>query len=283
MNRLPEWLRKKTPKHFFQKEIRALINDHEVHSVCEEARCPNRGECFQNRTMAFMILGNNCTRHCKFCGITKADPQGLVSNESQKIVEAAKKLKIQHVVITSVTRDDIEDGGAKQFLEVTELIKRDIPQATIEILTPDLKGKEQSWKVLLKAPVNVFNHNLETVPRLYNLLRPEAEYLRSLKMLEYFKKNSIFKIKSGLILGLGEEKEEVFRVLHDLKNIGCDLVTLGQYLRPSLKQVAVEKYLNPQEFKEYIKYGEGLDLKIFAGPWVRSSYQAQEVLSRIEV
>jgi lipoyl synthase len=273
--RLPAWLLKKTPKHFYEKEIRQMLGEEKLHSVCEEAKCPNRGECFKNKTMTFLILGNSCTRSCSFCAVAKEGAAQLDKAEKMKVLEAVKKLTLKHVVITSVTRDDLADGGVGQFKDVVELLKKELPEVTIELLTPDFLGKEQLWSQLLESDFEIFNHNIETVPRLYEKIRPEAEYGRSLKMLQYFKEKSKVKVKTGLMVGLGEADSEVFQVLNDIKDV-CELVTIGQYLRPSKQQSEVARYVEPEIFEQYKSYGENLGLQVFAGPWVRSSYQAEQ-------
>lgn len=278
MNSLPAWLYKKMPKHFYQKEIRSVLGDIQVNSICESAKCPNRGECFKKSIMTFLILGNNCTRSCSFCGVEKDESQILNPQEPKEIAEAVKKLKLRHVVITSVTRDDLADGGVEQFVKTCKMIKDQNPEVTLEILTPDFKGQEILWQQLLSLPIDVFNHNVETVPRLYPLIRPQAEYKRSLNMLNYFRINSFFQIKSGLMLGLGEEDAEVKKILNDLKEKGCQIVTIGQYIQPSKAQIEVRQYISLEKYQDYTEYGEKLGLKIFAGPWVRSSYQAEQVL-----
>jgi lipoic acid synthetase len=278
MTRLPPWLRKKTPKHSCQEQIREKIADRSVHSVCESALCPNRGECFTRGTMTFLIMGPVCTRQCTFCAITQDTPAALDQAEPQKIADAAKKLSLEHIVITSVTRDDLSDGGVGHYVRTISAVHSTIPEATIEVLIPDLSGKETLWAQLLDTPLTVLNHNIETIPRLYPTVRPQADHECSLKLLRYYRDHSSFIIKSGLMVGLGETKAEVEQALRDLQSAGCQLVTIGQYIQPSRRHLAVTEYVTPERFKEYAEYGEDLGMQVFAGPWVRSSYRAGEQL-----
>lgn len=275
---LPKFLLKRDPKQKNIRKIRELINDHRIHTVCESAKCPNIGECFSRNTLTFMLLGDTCTRSCRFCGISKGIPLPLDPKAPQRIAEAAKKLGLDYVVVTSVTRDDLSDGGASQFAAVIKVLS----PLPVEVLVPDFQGSEEALTTVLNAGPCVLNHNLETVPRLYPRIRPEADYQRSLRLLQ--KAKSIkFKIctKSGFMVGLGENKPEVFQVVNDLKNAGCDLVTIGQYLAPSPQHAPVVRYLDPEEFKEFRSYGEKLGLKVKAGPFVRSSYHAREAAQEL--
>lgn len=228
-----------------------------------------------------MILGDSCTRHCKFCAVLKKKYAAPDPSEPGRIAEAVAKLGLQHVVITSVTRDDLSDGGAGHFVETIAAVHQRVPQVSVEVLTPDFSGKEELWEKLLHSPLAVFNHNVETVPRLYAHIRPQAEYGRSLRMLRFFKDRSPFAIKSGIMVGLGETRDEVQEVLHDLKDHGCSIVTIGQYIRPSKQQLEVVEYVEPRVFEEYRSYGTALGLTVFAGPWVRSSYCAGELLQEL--
>ncbi len=275
---LPQFLVKKTPKQENIRKIRALLNDHCLHSVCESAKCPNIGECFERNTMTFMILGNVCTRHCRFCGIEKGQPLPVDENEPQKVAEAVAKLGLSYVVITSVTRDDLQDGGASHFASTILAVSRQPLATRIEVLIPDFQGNEDALKTVLSANPYVLNHNIETIPRLYSKIRPEASYAQSLKLLERSKqlRPDIYS-KSGFMLGLGEEKAEVIAVIKDLKKVNCDLVTIGQYLPPSRNHLPAERYVAPEEFAEYQDIGQNLGIKIFAGPFVRSSYRAGEI------
>ncbi len=226
-----------------------------------------------------MILGDHCTRSCLFCGISKESPLPLDPKEPERIAKTVNKLGLRYVVITSVTRDDLPDGGAAQFAKVIKKIRFKDPNIKIEVLIPDFKGDKESLSTVLNANPYVLNHNLETIPRLYPYIRPEAEYKRSLILLNKVKKikEEIY-TKSGIMVGLGEEKEEVFSVLNDLKNVACDIVTIGQYLPPSKSHQKVVRYVEPDEFKEYQAAGEKIGLKVFSGPFVRSSYHAKDLI-----
>lgn len=299
--RYPAWLKKNVPKSNNNKKMRELIGDEQVHTVCESALCPNRGECFAKGTVTFMILGDACTRNCRFCAVETTQPltasleksTGVISlkneqeleAEPQKVARIAKKLKLKHVVVTSVTRDDLPDGGARQFAKTIVAVKESLPMATIEVLTPDFQGDEQALDCVFKAYPDVFNHNVETVERLYPDVRPEACFQQSLAVLKYAKEHSCAKVKSGFMLGLGETPAEVKELLRLLKAAGVDIVTIGQYIAPSKKHYPVKEFIHPDKFAEYKKFGEEeLSLKyVFAGPFVRSSYLAGEVLSVVKI
>ncbi len=276
MPSLPDYLIKRTPKYRNQQKIRELLSDSTIHTVCESAFCPNLGECFANQTLTFMILGNICTRSCAFCGISKGFSTPVDVDEPKKIADAVKKLNLHFVVVTSVTRDDLPDGGAGQFAEVINLLKP-IP---VEVLIPDLLGNIESLKIVLDAGPVVLNHNIETIERLYSVIRPQAEYSRSLELLRRAKEMAphIY-TKSGFMVGLGETDDEIIRALSDLKSVGCNIVTIGQYLPPSKQHPKVDRYVDPTTFEHYKKAGEDLGfLKVFSGPFVRSSYKAEEIL-----
>lgn len=271
MSSLPPWLKKSLPKNSNILRLRKLLGDDSIHTVCESAKCPNIGECFAKNTATFLILGNICTRNCAFCGIEKGVPAPVDPNEPRKIAEAVKKLGLDFVVITSVTRDDLPDGGTGQFKKVIEGIQG----IKVEVLIPDNLDINR----LITARPYVINHNLETVPRLYPKVRPQADYARSLKILRYIKEKSpSIYTKSGIMVGLGERDEEVVAVLKDLKAIGCDRVTIGQYLSPSPKHRPPERYVAPDEFDNYASLGEKLGLKMLSGPFVRSSYHAGDLI-----
>ncbi|NQT30615.1 MAG: lipoyl synthase [Candidatus Saganbacteria bacterium] len=278
---LPDFLIKRIPKQEHIKKVRALIDDCEIHTVCESAKCPNIGECFKKKSLTFMILGNICTRHCAFCGVKKGEPLLLDQNEPKRISEATMRLGLNYVVITSVTRDDLEDGGASQFVRVITELKRINPSIKIEVLIPDFMGNEEALRNILKANPYVLNHNVETIPRLYPLMRAEANYGRSLTLLSQAKAiNRQVYTKSGFMVGLGETKEEIVSLLADLRGAGCDLVTIGQYLPPSKKHPKAVRYVEPDEFSEYKRIGENLGFKrVFSGPFVRSSFNASELAS----
>ncbi|MFA4905887.1 MAG: lipoyl synthase [Candidatus Margulisiibacteriota bacterium] len=273
MRSLPPWLKKPIPKHRNISRIRELLGDDGVHTVCESAKCPNVGECFAKNTVTFMILGEICTRRCAFCGVQKGVPAPVDPDEPRKIGKALKKLGLNYVVVTSVTRDDLPDGGTEQFVEVIFNLRLNAA-VPIEVLIPDNLDLDK----LIEARPNVINHNLETVPRLYPKVRPQADYARSLKVLRYIKdKNPSIYTKSGIMVGLGESNSEVEQVLIDLKTVDCDIVTIGQYLRPAKQNLEVERFVDPEEFKAYERLGRKLGfLSVVSGPFVRSSYRAGE-------
>jgi lipoic acid synthetase len=272
---VPKFLLKRIPKKENIKRIRALIDDGRVHTVCESAKCPNIGECFSKNTLTFMILGNLCTRSCRFCGVDKGKPLSPDPDEPKRIAQAIKKLGLDYVVITSVTRDDIPGGGAAQFARVIQELKASCTEIKIEVLIPDFQGDEEALKTVLDANPYVLNHNVETVPRLYQVVRPQADYQRSLALLKSAKNSGVC-TKSGFMVGLGENKQEVVSVLKDLSAVECNIVTIGQYLPPSKAHPRAERYVRPEEFKEYREIGIKLGLKVEAGPFVRSSYHAKD-------
>ncbi|WP_430709104.1 lipoyl synthase [Pseudodesulfovibrio sediminis] len=260
--------------------IRGLLGKGQLHSVCESAQCPNIGECFANKTCTFMILGDVCTRNCTFCAVTHGHPARPDLNEPDMVGLTAKQLGLKHVVVTSVTRDDLPDGGAGQFAATIHAIKSKNPGATVEVLIPDFGGEEEPLKQVIKARPNVLNHNLETVPRIYSSVRPGAVYQQSLQLLRNVFmecQDQYTTTKSGLMLGLGETLTEVIEVMDDLVQVGCKTLTLGQYLRPSPKHHPVVEYVHPDTFKKLEDIGNKLGFKqVVAGPLVRSSYHAAE-------
>lgn len=276
--RLPYWLKSKSRRGELHN-TKKILRKYGVHTVCEEARCPNSGKCFSKPTATFMILGSKCTRNCGFCSVESSTPEPINYNEPEMIAKAAKEMKLKYVVITSVTRDDLSDGGADQFASTISAIRRCLPQAKVEVLTPDFKGNIDNIKTVLNASPDVYNHNLETVSRLYPYVRPNADYRRSLRMLEFVKqsKTGIY-TKSGLMLGLGEKMNEVMDVLKDLRNTGCDIVTIGQYLRPSKLNLPVVEYVHPEIFESLRIAALSMGFKYAAsGPFVRSSMNAEEM------
>ena len=276
----PEFLKKSIPKQENIRKIRGLLDNSCLHTVCESAKCPNIGECFSKQTLTFMIMGNICTRNCKFCAVGTGIPTKLDENEPQAVLNAVKKLNLNYVVITSVTRDDLLDGGANHYKATIELLKNKIPNIQVEVLIPDLKGELDPLKLILSATPYVLNHNIETIPRLYPTIRPQAQYERSLNILRQTKKfNPDIYTKSGFMVGLGETKQEIFDVLCDLKNAGADIATIGQYLAPSKDHYPIQRFVEPKEYSEYQEFGENLGLKVFAGPFVRSSYHAKEIVN----
>lgn len=276
----PRWLRIKLPTQKDFGQTRKLLRDLNLNTVCQSARCPNIFECFCKHTATFLILGKYCTRSCTFCNIEHKDPEPVDAKEPERIAEAVKRLGLKYVVITSVTRDDLLDGGALHFARVINLLKEN-PELKVEVLIPDFQGSKEALSLVLAAKPYVLNHNLETVPSLYPKVRPQADYKRSLQVLKWSKELAQGEVitKSGLMLGLGEEEREVLQVLEDLKAVNCDWVTLGQYLQPSKKHFPVQEYVSLEKFKYYQEKGESLGLKVFAGPLVRSSYNA-EVLNK---
>lgn len=282
---LPPWLKTKKTPLGKSLAVNNILKRHNLHTVCQSARCPNLFECFSRGTATFLILGDTCTRHCRFCSVKKQAPLPLVSDEPKKVADACLKMKLKHIVITSVTRDDLPDGGASIFHDTIIEVRRACPDTTIEVLTPDFQGQEKSISKVIEAKPDIFNHNIETVPRLYESIRPEADYRRSLAVLGYAKKISPgVTTKSGLMLGLGEEQSEVLDALKDLRQVACDVVTLGQYLRPSLKSetVAVARFVRPEEFDDYRNQAYKLGFKaVAAGPFVRSSYNAGELMKAL--
>ncbi len=279
----PVWLRRKLPDPQSLGRMRALLRGHGLNTVCEGALCPNQGECFGRGTATFLILGRTCTRNCTFCAIPSEDrPPQPDPEEPERVARAAAELGLRHVVITSVTRDDLEDGGASHFARTVAALRRNNPKIVVEILIPDFQGSLPALRTVLESDPDVLNHNLETVPRLYPEVRPQAVYSRSLELLRRVKDIQRERItKSGLMLGLGEEVEEVLQVLGELRRAGCDLLTLGQYLRPSGKHHPVVRYVPPEEFEELRVKGEEMGFRaVFSAPLVRSSFHAAEVFAK---
>lgn len=276
--RLPSWLKRPLPHgngNFFTE---GLLQELRLETVCENARCPNRPECYARRTATFMVLGNVCTRPCGFCSVHKGAPEVLEDDEPARVAEAAHRLGLRHVVITSVTRDDLPDGGADHFRRCI-LAVRERTGAAVEVLTPDFMGDLTAVDTVLSAAPEVYNHNMETVPRLYKKVRGRASYQRSLDLLAHVKRHSPATVtKSGLMLGLGETVEELFEVLADLRAVMCDTLTLGQYLTPTLKHIPVARYVPPEEFDSLAVLARTMGFrKVTAGPFVRSSYHADEM------
>lgn len=278
---LPSWIKRRFPPQEEWESVQRLLRTLALHTVCESARCPNIGECFRRGTATFLILGNVCTRSCRFCAVAKGTPGPLDPEEPERVAEAAQRLNLKHVVVTSVTRDDLPDGGAGHFAATIGAIRRVLPQATVEVLVPDFQGKEEALDTVLAARPDVLNHNVETVPRLYPSVRPQAHYERSLWLLKRAKEKAPgILTKSGLMVGLGETREEVEGVLRDLRGVQCDIVTIGQYLRPSVHHLPVAAYVPPEEFAYYREYALRLGfLGVASGPFVRSSYRAEEFVA----
>jgi len=282
--RLPEWMRIKKPVPGSMNRMEKLIKNKALHTVCHEANCPNRSECFEKGSVTFMILGKNCTRNCQFCNVTHKDAMPIDPNEPQNIADAVADLGLRHIVITSVTRDDLEDGGAEQFVKVIEAIRGLEQNISIEVLIPDFQGSEEALDKVINAKPDVIGHNVETVPSLYMDVRPDAKYDQSLNVLGYVKKKdaNIF-TKSSIMVGLGETYDEVIKVLKDLREFNCDILTIGQYLQPSKDHLEVSHYVEPKTFEEYEVKAKELGFKATAcGPFVRSSYNALEVLEQVQ-
>ena len=300
---LPSWLKKRLPARGRAAEVRRLLADLHLATVCDGAHCPNITECFARGTATFLILGRTCTRSCRFCAIPKAvSPAAPAGDEPHAVAEAARRMGLHHVVITSVTRDDLADGGAAHFAATIRAVRAALPQAVVEVLTPDFQGSTDALDTVLQAGCDIFNHNIETVPRLYPGIRPQADYSRSLRVLEYAKTHCVDRgigmaansgrhgtrrhgtrlyTKSGMMAGLGETGDEVVQVMRDLRSVGCDILTIGQYLAPSTGHAPVARFVEPEEFDAWKRQAEEMGFVSAAcGPFVRSSYNAQEVFER---
>jgi len=274
----PNWLVVKAPKEETLQQMRRLLDDLNLHIICDQALCPNIGTCFSHGTATFLILGDTCTRNCGFCAVKKGKTRPPDPEEAERVAKAVKRLRLKHAVVTSVTRDDLEDFGAGQFASAVTRIRALNPEARIELLIPDFEGSSEALKKVVKANPDIIGHNLETVPRLYPQVRPRASYQRSLQLLKMIKVlNGAILTKSGLMLGLGEKEREILSVMKDLRSVDCDILTLGQYLQPSERQLKVEEYIKPEKFKKYQEIGLHLGFAYVAsGPLVRSSFNAEE-------
>ena len=274
----PSWLRVRFPQGPNYTELRTLMREQNLHTICEEAMCPNIGECWENRTATFLILGEICTRNCGFCSVTTGRPTGLDLDEPRRLAEAVERIGLRHIVITSVTRDDLPDGGAAIFAETIRQLRERVPGCGIEVLTPDFQGNWDALETVMNARPDIFNHNMETVPRLYGRVRPKAIYKQSLELLKRAKDLAPeVASKSGLMVGLGEEREELLQVFADLRASDVDVLTVGQYLRPTMKHLPVERYVDPEEFAELKTVANDLGFRhVESGPLVRSSYHAHE-------
>ena len=276
LGRRPDWLKVRLPSGDNYNEVLQLMRKSSLNTVCEEAKCPNLSECWNSRTATFMILGDTCTRSCGFCNIKIGVPNELDLDEPRRVAESSVELGLKHVVITSVDRDDLKDGGAKIFSETIKLLNEKLPLTTIEILIPDFKGDENSFNLIMEHPPTVLNHNLETVERLYHAVRPQANYNRSLKLIKWFK-NKGLRTKSGIMVGIGETKDEVIGIMKDLRMHGCDIMTIGQYLQPTKDHLPVDRFVTPDEFAYYNEVGLKLGfLAVESSPLVRSSYHAEK-------
>jgi len=276
LGKRPEWLKVKLPTGENYSDVKNLMRRQKLNTVCEEARCPNIAECWNHRSATFMILGDTCTRSCGFCNVKLGIPNELDTNEPYRVVESVIELDLRHVVITSVNRDELKDGGATIFKECVRLIRERKPDCTVEILIPDFKGDEQAFEIIMQNPPDILNHNLETVPRLYHAVRPQAKYERSLNLIKWFKDKGL-KTKSGIMVGIGEKPDEVLELMRDLVNHGCDILTIGQYLQPTKEHLPVDRFVTPDEFAMYKSKGLKMGFKIVeSAPLVRSSYHADQ-------
>jgi lipoic acid synthetase len=274
----PPWLKRRIPSGATYQEIRKLLQKTHLHTVCQEACCPNLGECFSRGTATFLILGDRCTRNCGFCAVAHGPADPPDSGEPERVAEAVRLMKLRYAVVTSVTRDDLPDGGASVFAETIRRIRDKMPETRVEVLVPDFRGDPLSLTTVLEARPDVLNHNVETVPRLYPSVRPGAVYERSVDLLKSAHRlHPSIPNKSGLMLGLGERPEEVQQVINDLLDAGCRILTLGQYLQPSSEHLSVERFVSPEEFEEWRKKAVAMGFQeVASGPFVRSSYHAHE-------
>ncbi len=277
--RLPDYLKRPIIDTEKTRTVRKILKTKCLNTVCENARCPNKNECYTKNTATFLIMGGNCTRNCKYCNISCAKPEPLDFEEPKHVAEAVQALGLKYAVITSVTRDDLPDGGAEHFANCIYEIRKLCPDTKIEILTPDFKGNKESLDKIIKAHPDVFNHNIEAVKDIFKTVRPQGDYDCSIKVLKYIKENSDIKTKSGLIIGLGETFEQIEQTLTDLKSAGCDIVTIGQYIQPSKQHFEVAKYYIPEEYDELKSLAKKAGIKNYQiGPLVRSSYRASELV-----
>lgn len=277
--RLPEYLKRPIIDTDKTREVRKILKVNCLNTVCENARCPNKNECYTKHTATFLIMGNNCTRNCRYCNITCAKPEPLDKEEPKHVAQAVKALGLKYAVITSVTRDDLYDGGAEHFANCIEQIRQFCSETKIEILTPDFKNNKNSLNVIIQAHPDVFNHNIETVKEVFQIARPQGNYENSLKVLKYIKDNSDIKTKSGLMIGLGETFEQIQNTMIDLKNSGCDILTIGQYIQPSKEHLEVSKYYTPDEYEILKQMAKNCGFKNYQiEPLVRSSYNASNLI-----
>lgn len=282
LGRFPSWLHRKLPKGLHLKETGGIIHEKRLHTVCEEARCPNRLECWSKKTATFLVMGKECTRSCGFCSIDfSKSPKQLDLEEPSNVANSVKKLELKHVVITMVARDDLPDGGASHLVNIVQAIRKENKMTTIELLTSDFNGNYEAWDKILEVGPEVFNYNIETVRELTSRVRHTATYERTLEFLRYAKENrrySKMMIKSGLMLGLGELEKQVYDTLDDLQKNGCDIVTMGQYLQPNAQKLLVKSFVTPDQFSKYEKYGKKIGISyMYCGPFVRSSYNADQI------
>ena len=278
MTRLPDYLKRPIIDTEKTKTVRRILKNKCLNTVCEGARCPNKSECYQRNTATFLIMGNVCTRNCRYCNIGTAHPEPLDLEEPKHVAEAIRDLALKWAVITSVTRDDLDDGGAEHFANCLKEIRELTPDVQVEILTPDFKGKKESLDIIINANPTVFNHNIETTRNVFKTARPQGNYDVSLEVLKYIKENSSIKTKSGLMVGLGESFDDIKNTLEDLRSVGCDILTIGQYIQPSKQHLEVSKFYTLEEFEELKALAREVGFKNFQiGPLVRSSYKASEI------
>ena len=282
--RLPKWLTKRIPSPDTVQLVDTMMRDAKLHTVCESARCPNIGECWSKKTATFMILGDICTRNCGFCAIKVGRPLELDADEPRRVAEAAKEMRLKHIVVTSVARDELPDEGSGQFADTIRALRDAIPGVIVEVLTPDFKGKRWCIRRVVEAHPDIYNHNIETVARLSPVVRPQAKYERTLDLLQAVKNmDATIHTKSGIMLGLGETHDEILETLRDLREAGVSAVTIGQYLRPTTtKHLPVQEYVHPDRFREYERIGEDMGfLFVASGPFVRSSYNAEKFSEKL--
>jgi lipoyl synthase len=281
--RKPPWLKRRLPTDASFQEVRGLIEKGGLHTVCQEAKCPNIWECYAHQTATFLIMGSRCTRNCRFCSVAPGPPEPLDPQEPGRVAAAATRMGLKYAVVTSVTRDDLPDGGAAHFAATIREIRRRIPGAKVEVLIPDFQGDRSALLAVLEAKPDVLNHNIESVPRLYPTVRPQADYLRSLTLLQRAREcDAALVTKSGLMLGLGEEAPEVRRTLQDLRAADCRILTLGQYLQPSPEHLPVVRYVTPEEFEDWRRSALEMGFaEVASGPFVRSSYHAKESFNAV--
>lgn len=279
----PRWLKVRLPAGADYEDVRALVGDLQLHTVCQSARCPNLGECWNQRTATFMLMGEACTRSCGFCAVRSEQPGPLDAGEPERVAQAVSRLKLRYAVLTSVTRDDLPDGGATHFAATIRTVRAHRPDCQVEVLIPDFQGDARALATVVAEHPDVLNHNVETVPRLYSDVRPQAAYDRSLELLRRAKElNLEQRTKSGIMVGIGESLDEVHATMRDLRGVGCDILTIGQYLRPSLLHLPVARYYEPAEFEALRTFGGEIGfLHVEAGPLVRSSYHAAEQRSAL--
>jgi len=273
---LPPWFKVRLQAGPHYQDLRQLMDTHRLHTICEEARCPNIWECWNNRTATFLILGDICTRRCHYCSVTTGRPSAVDREEPQRVANAVKLLKLRHAVVTSVNRDDLSDGGAALFAETIQRIRQTNPTCTVEVLIPDFQGRHKDVESVMQAHPDILNHNIETVPRLFPSIRPQGKYWRSLEVLQWAKSMG-GRTKSGIMTGLGETPEEIRQVMRDLIDAACEILTIGQYLRPTLQHAPVSRYYTPEEFEALKQEGLALGFQhVESGPLVRSSYHAEK-------